>query len=146
MADDLETVELRNKSIVAAHFDAWKNGTGSPFELLTTDATWTIVGHSAVAKTYRGREAFMAEVIRPFNARMRVGLKPAVHQISADGDHVVILFDASAVTHDGAPYANTYAWFFQMRDGRVIEATAFFDSIAFDDLWSRVSPVTTSPP
>jgi ketosteroid isomerase-like protein len=27
-----------------------------------------------------------------------------------------------------------------MKDGKIASATAFFDSIAFDDFWSRVSP------
>ncbi len=52
-------------------FAAWANGTGSPFELLDENATWTITGRSAASKTYANREAFMTEVIRPFNARMQ---------------------------------------------------------------------------
>jgi ketosteroid isomerase-like protein len=139
VAENAVDTETRNKMIVEAGFDAWSRGAGSPFDLLTEDVTWTIVGRSLVAKTYRGREAFMAEVIRPFNARMREGLKPVVRQISTDGDRVVILFDASAIRRDGQPYANTYAWFFRMHDGKVVEATAFFDSIAFDQLWREVS-------
>jgi hypothetical protein len=51
---------------------------------------WTIVGHSVVSKTYPSREAFMRDVIRPFNARMRDGLKPTVRDIYADGPAVVI--------------------------------------------------------
>jgi len=132
--------EERNKAIVKASFDAWRAGTGGPFELLADDATWTIVGHSVASKTYEGREAFMREVIRPFNARMEVGLKPTIRGLYADGDTVIIFFDASATARDGQPYANTYAWFFQMRDGKVIKAFAFFDSISFNDLWRRVGP------
>ena len=63
-----------------------------------------------------------------------------VHNIYADGDTVVIFFDASAVARDGKPYKNTYTWFLDMRDGKVVKATAFFDSIEFNDLWSRVQP------
>jgi hypothetical protein len=28
----------------------------------------------------------------------------------------------------------------RFRDGLVVEATAFFDSIAFDELWNEVAP------
>ena len=73
MSSDEQT-EARNKEIVLAGFEAWKAGTGSPYELLADDVEWTIVGHSLASKTYKSREAFMSEVIRPFNARMRVGL------------------------------------------------------------------------
>jgi ketosteroid isomerase-like protein len=38
------------------------------------------------------------------------------------------------------PYVNTYSWFLELRDGRVVDASAFFDSIAFDELWTRVKP------
>ena len=41
---------------------------------------------------------------------------------------------------DGKPYVNTYAWFLDMRDGKIVKASAFFDSIAFNDLWTRVQP------
>jgi ketosteroid isomerase-like protein len=82
----------------------------------------------------------MREVIRPFNARMREGLRPTVRSLHADGDTVIIFFDAKGVARDGKVYANTYAWFWEMRDGRVVKAHAFFDSITFNDLWRRVPP------
>jgi uncharacterized protein len=28
----------------------------------------------------------------------------------------------------------------KMRDGKVIDGTAFYDSISFNDLWQRVEP------
>ena len=83
----------------------------------------------------------MREVIRPFNARMSVGLKPTtIRGVHADGDTVVIFFDASGTARDGKPYANTYAWFFEMKDGRVVKASAFFDSAEFNDFRQRVTP------
>lgn len=82
----------------------------------------------------------MTEVIRPFNARMTVPLKPAIRRIYADGDTVVIFFDARATARDGQPYTNTYAWFLEMRAGKIIKASAFFDAIEFNDLWSRIAP------
>jgi ketosteroid isomerase-like protein len=56
----------------------------------------------------------------------------------ADGDAVIIFFDASAIARDGQPYVNSYAWFWQMRNGRVVSAHAIFDSIAFNELLRRV--------
>lgn len=140
MALAKEQIETRNKALVQASFDAWTAGTGSPFDLLADDATWTIVGNSVVSKTYPSRAAFMSEVITPFNARMRVGLKPTIRQIYADGDAVVIFFDGAGVAKDGLSYANTYAWFFDLREGKVVNASAFFDSVEFNDFWRRVQP------
>jgi uncharacterized protein len=135
------STESRNKSIVEASFRAWSEGRGSPFDLLADDATWTIVGRSVAAKTYESREAFMRDVIRPFNARMRAPLKPVIRHIYTDGDAVIVFFDAKGTARDGQPYVNTYAWFLDVRDGKVIAASAFFDSIEFDELWTRVAPV-----
>jgi uncharacterized protein len=108
--------------------------------LLAEEASWTIVGNSDAAKVYPNREAFLAEVIRPFNARMKEGIKPSIRGLFADGDAVIIFFDAAGVARDGKPYNNTYAWFFEMRDGKVVKAAAFFDSLVFNDLWRRVKP------
>jgi ketosteroid isomerase-like protein len=133
-------IQAANKAIVQRGFDAWAAGTGSPYDLLAENVKWTITGNSLASKTYGSRDAFIGEVIRPFNARMSVGLKPTVRRMYADGDTVIVFFDASGTAKDGTPYANTYAWFLQLRDGRIVNASAFFDSIAFNDLWERVRP------
>jgi uncharacterized protein len=140
MAQTKEDIATRNKAVVQASFDAWRAGTGSPYDLLADDASWTIVGHSVASKTYPSKEAFMSEVIRPFNARMSVGLKPTIRNIYADGDTIIIFFDASDTARDGQPYANTYAWFLDMSDGKVVNAFAFFDSVVFNEFWQRVKP------
>jgi uncharacterized protein len=131
-----------NKAAVRASFDRWRNGIGGPFELLAPEAEWTIVGSSPLSKTYRSRQDFLDEVIHPFNARMLKPLVPTVRGIFADGDMVIILFDAAATARDGVPYRNTYTWYFQMKDGEVVKATAFFDTRDFDEFWRRVSPAS----
>jgi ketosteroid isomerase-like protein len=140
MAQPTDDIEASNKAALAAKFDAWGAGTGSPYDLLADDARWTIVGRSAASKTYPSKEAFITEVIRPFNARMSVGLKPTIRNMYAEGDTVVVFFDAAGTARDGQPYKNTYAWFLDMKDGKVVEAHAFFDSVEFNDFWQRVKP------
>ena len=135
-----QTLQQQNRARVAKGFEAWANGTGSPYDLLAEEASWTITGNSMAAKTYPTKEAFMAGVIRPFNARMSERLIPHVRELFADGDTVVAFFDASGTAKDGKPYTNTYAWILEMKDGQIVRAHAFFDSIAFDDFWRRVSP------
>jgi ketosteroid isomerase-like protein len=132
--------ETRNRNLIAQKFDAWRAGTGGPYDLLAEGANWTITGHSLASKTYPTREAFMSEVIRPFNARMSKPLSPTVRRLYAEGDTVVAFFDAAGVARDGKPYENTYAWFLRMQGGRIVEAHAFFDAHTFDDFWRRVTP------
>lgn len=128
----------KNRKLVAAAFDSWRKGTGNVFDLLAPEARWTITGTSPLSKTYQGRQQFIDEVITPFNRRLSSPLKPEVRGIFADGDTVVVQWDGSAIARDGRPYRNTYAWFFEVKAGRVIRATAFFDTAEFDDLWTRV--------
>jgi len=141
----VSATETRPKALVEAAFAAWRNGTGSPFDLLADDAIWTIVGRSDASGTYPSRAAFMSEVIRPFNARMREPLKPTVRSVYADGETVIVFFDAGGVASDGVRYDNTYAWFLEFQDDRIVKAQAFFDSIAFNDLWRRVRPPPANP-
>jgi ketosteroid isomerase-like protein len=137
------SLQQENKAAIERSFEAWSNGLGSPFDLLADDATWTIIGNSVVAKTYAGRETFLREVIRPFNARMSVGLRPVIRQLYAECDTVIALFAAGGTARDGHPYENDYAWFLDMREGRIVRAIAFFDAIEFDAFWRRVPPAET---
>lgn len=132
--------EARNKQAIQAGFEAWRNGTGSVFDLLAADAKWTIVGNAPVSRTYTSRQEFLDVVITPFNARLSSRLVPSVRGIYADGDMVVALFDGEATASDGKPYKNTYSWYMKMREGKIVEVVAFFDTIHFTDFWTRVKP------
>jgi ketosteroid isomerase-like protein len=111
-----------------------------PLRATSARADWTIVGSSPLSKTYPSKQAFLDEVIHPFNARMATPLRPSVRGIYADGDMVIAFFDAGATTNDGRSYQNTYTWYFRMQDGQVRSAVAFFDTRDFDEFWSRVTP------
>lgn len=138
LAEPTPKLEEHNRALVAKGFEAWASGTGSPYDLLAEDASWTITGNSMAARTYPTKEAFLSEVIRPFNARMQSRLIPSVRRLYAEGDTVIAFFDAKGTARDGQTYANTYAWILEMKDSKIVRANAFFDSIAFDDFWKRV--------
>ncbi len=136
-----ENVETQqNTQLVESSFDAWRKGTGGVFDLLAPDAKWTIAGNSPVSRTYASRQEFMDVVINPFNARLSQRLVPAVRGLYAEGDMVIALFDGAATALDGKPYRNTYAWFMQLRAGKIVQVTAFFDTIEFTDFWKRITP------
>jgi uncharacterized protein len=83
------------------------------------------------------------EVLAPFGARFASGerFRPErIRSIVADGDTVIVVWDGRGVANDGRPYENSYAWVMRLRDGKVVDGTAFYDSISFNELWSRVAP------
>ncbi|MGE2689183.1 nuclear transport factor 2 family protein [Mycolicibacterium pulveris] len=133
-----DETEARNLEIVRAGFDAWRDGTGSPYQALADDATWEIVGNSVASRVYTSKEDFLSNVIGPFNARMATPLRPTIRDIYADGDTVIVFFDAEGTARDGVAYRNTYSWFLTLADDQIVRGTAFFDSIAFNDFWQRV--------
>lgn len=120
-----------HKKMVESAFEQWRNGTGTPFNLLAEDATWTILGPTKSAKTYNLAD-FRELVVAPFNQRLVTPLKPKVHDIYQAGDEVIILFEAEARLVNGSVYRNSYAWFFTMQKGRVISARAVLDLNAYD--------------
>jgi ketosteroid isomerase-like protein len=54
-----------------------------------------------------------------------------------DGEQgtVIVVWDGRGTTTAGTGYENTYAWIMRLSDGKVVDGTAFYDSIAFDELW-----------
>jgi len=130
-----------NREVVTQAFDAWSRGEAHVSALFDPDMTWEIVGRSAGAGSYVGAQAFVDEVLRPFGARFQAEapFRPVrVRRTYEDGDTVIVVWDGEGTTRTGTTYENTYAWFLTMRDGRVVDGTAFFDSIAFDELWRSV--------
>jgi ketosteroid isomerase-like protein len=82
-------------------------------------------------------------VLTPFGQRFdhgEVSRPSTIRSSIAGGDTIVVVWDGHGVANDGNPYANSYAWIMRLADGRVIDGTAFYDSISFNELWTRVQP------
>jgi ketosteroid isomerase-like protein len=140
-----ENMASSNRTAVETMLNAWMAGDrGALLSLISDDIEWTITGNSLAAGTTRGRAELMTKVLGPFGARFARSSDPfrprRINGVYADGDIVVAHFDAAGIANDGKPYLNSYVWLLTMSNGKIVRATAFFDSIAFDDLWRRVQP------
>jgi len=132
-----------NRDLVRTAFEGWQAGTTSVADLFAPDMVWRIEGHSLVCGEYPTAQDFLEQVLAPFGARFSEGERfcPVnIRSVLADGDTVAVIWDGRGICNDGLPYENSYAWILQLRDGKVIDGTAFFDSISFNDLWQRVTP------
>jgi uncharacterized protein len=132
-----------NRTIVRQAFEAWQKGTGSITELFATDMVWRIEGHSAVSGEFASRQELIDEVLNPFWARFSASdpFRPvSIRAVYADGDTVIVLWDGRGTDRDGQPYESSHAWIMKLSAGQVIDGTAFYDSISFNDLWARVQP------
>jgi ketosteroid isomerase-like protein len=141
-----ETVATRtegNRKIIRQAFDAWRQGTSAITSVFAPDMVWRIEGHSVASKEYGSKQQFIDEVLAPFGARFSESqpFRPvAIRGVYADGDTVIVIWDGRGIASDGEPYENSYAWIMKLADGLVVDGTAFFDSISFNGLWSRVQP------
>jgi len=141
---EIEVTEANRRTVRAA-FEAWRDGTAPITDLFAPDMVWRIEGHSLASREYASRQEFIDEVLAPFGARFssETPFRPVtIRSILADGDTVVALWDGRGIAIDGEPYENSYAWFMRMRDGKVDDGTAFYDSMSFNALWERVRPAT----
>lgn len=132
-----------NREIIRRAFEAWRQGTGPITDVFAPGMVWRIEGHSAAAKEYRSTQQFVDEVLAPFGARFAGGerFRPVtIRGVFADDDTVVVIWDGRGIANDGQPYENSYAWIMTLDNGKVVDGTAFFDSISFNDLWARVQP------
>ncbi|MGX9935017.1 nuclear transport factor 2 family protein [Advenella kashmirensis] len=122
------TTETVNSAIVQQAFQAWKQGQGSVFDLLTEDAQWTVAGYSPVSDTYRSRDSFIDKAVRPITAKLATPITPEVKHIVAQADQVMVIWDGVATAKNGQPYENSYAWHLTMADGKITHVNAFLDT------------------
>jgi uncharacterized protein len=138
-----ESETERNRAVVTAAFEAWRDGHAPITALFAPEMTWQIEGRSAASGSYGSAQEFVELVLAPFAARFPADrpFRPTrIRSVVSDGDVVVVMWDGHGVAVDGVAYDNSYAWVMQLEDGLVVDGTAFYDSIAFDELWSRVKP------
>jgi ketosteroid isomerase-like protein len=132
--------EARNEAIVREAFEGWAAGSASVFDLLSPGIRWTIPGSGPEDDTYHGVDDFVQRASAPLVSRLASPLTPEVHHIWAVEDRVIIRFDASATTTSGAQYRNQFVWIFRMEDGSVVEAEAFLDLAAYQEVVDNNEP------
>lgn len=139
-AADSAATEQRNRAIVEAAFEKWRSGTYVFGQLLAPNVVWTIHGSGPVAGTYRNQKDFVEQASRPLTSRLATPIVPDVHNIFADGDTIIIRFDGTATTTSGAPYRNQFVWILKMKDGLVVNAEAFLDLVAYQQVVDNNAP------
>ena len=133
--------------MITGAFEAWRDQTAPITDAFAPEMTWRIEGHSAASRAYADKTEFINEVLAPFGRRFSAGdpFRPVkIRGVYADGDTVIVLWDGRGTTIAGTTYENSYAWFMRLKDDKVIDGTAFYDSISFNTLWTQVTPAETA--
>jgi ketosteroid isomerase-like protein len=117
-----------NKKIVQDMFAAWSRGQGGFLDLLADDVRWTVIGSTAVSRTYTSKRAFVEGAVKPLGEKISGAIQPTLRDVIADGDMVVLQWDGRAVGKNGTLYNQTYCWVMRVENGKVREGTAYLDT------------------
>jgi uncharacterized protein (TIGR02246 family) len=97
-----------NKKLIQDTFTAWSEGDGGAFfNLLADDVTWTVIGSTAVSRTYKSKKEFLDGAVRPLGQKINGAIQPRLRDILVDGDKVALQWDGHAVGKNGTEYNQT---------------------------------------
>jgi ketosteroid isomerase-like protein len=146
MTKTSDTETEANRQTMTETFEAWRDG-AEPFpDTWATDMVWRIEGRSIASKEYASKHEYLEEFVKPFGARFLASerFRPTnIRSVRADGNTVIVLWDGRGIAIDGKPYENTYAFFMQMRDGKVVDVTASPTAFPSTSSWNASSPPRT---
>jgi uncharacterized protein len=128
--------EAESKKTVQDMMAAWARGQGGFLDLLADDVHWTVIGSTAVSRTYTSKQAFIDGAVKPLGEKISGAIQPTVRDIIADGDKIVLQWDGRAVGKNGTIYHQTYCWVMRIENGKVCEGTAYLDTELITQLFT----------
>jgi ketosteroid isomerase-like protein/catechol 2,3-dioxygenase-like lactoylglutathione lyase family enzyme len=123
------TTAADNKQLLQYVFAELERGNSRPFvDSFADDVTWTIVGRTPWSRTYDGKPAVLAQLLRPLREKLTAPVKVSARRFIADGECVVVEATGEATTTAGHPYNNRYCWIFRVDGGKVRDITEYLDT------------------
>lgn len=118
-----------NKALLQWVFADLAAGNGRPFlEMLADDVIWHVEGSTAWSRSYRGKAAVRAGLLKPLHDVLDGPNRLQVSRMIAEADCVVVQARGNVRTRAGADYCNSYCMIFRLVDGRVVEITEYADT------------------
>jgi uncharacterized protein len=118
-----------NKQLMQNIFSELSKGNGKPFlDSLADDISWTVTGSTKWSRTYRGKQAVIAELLGPLFAQFADQYTNTAHRFIAEDDYVVVECRGRVTTKSGTPYNNAYCWVCRVADGKLQELTEYLDT------------------
>lgn len=126
----------QNKKLIQDAFAAWRTGNARAFfNLLADDVRWTIIGATPLSRTYTSKREFIEGAVKPMGEKLTMPLLPAVLDVIADGDKVVVTWEGRSAATNGVLYNQSYCWVLKLTGGRISEGTAYLDTELVSSLW-----------
>jgi ketosteroid isomerase-like protein len=117
------------KDRILAAIAAFGEGSVQPFlDMLAPDATYRVIGTTAVSGTYRGIDQLMSRLFVPLGTELATPIRLEVRAATSAGDRLFVQGEGTARLRSGAPYDNTYCFAFRWSGDRVVEVTEYLDT------------------
>jgi len=128
--DELETKLNRNKATMKAIFAELAEGNGRPFvDAMSDDFVWTIKGQGPWARSWQGKTAVRAELLRPLLTQFATTYRNIARRIIAEDNFVVVECKGNVETKSGHRYDNDYCYVCEFNeDGKLIALTEYMDT------------------
>ena len=98
--------------------------------MMTPDATWSVIGTTAVSKTHdkAGMLGEQLDMLKSFKEPPMIG----IDEIIAEGDRAVVLAHCKGVGPSGPYEQKRYAFVLRTRGGQVSEVVEYLDTVAVE--------------
>ena len=134
----MSTIE-DNKRVAREFVEAFSNCDFDKWgECLAEDAIYEFPGTALVSGTFTKQE--MVEKCKGIPHIFPDGIKLTIRNLTAEEDRLSMEAKGDAVSFEGVPYNNDYHMFFRLRDGKIIEAREYVDTILADKLFGPFMP------
>ena len=118
-----------NKQLMQHIFAELAKGNGQPFaDAMADDFSWTITGHSAWSRAWRGKQVVREQLLRPLFARFAETYTNQATRFIAEDDYVVVECRGRVTTKSDKLYNNIYCCVCRLADGKLKELTEYMDT------------------
>lgn len=100
------------------------------FATLADEATWTIIGDTALSKRFT-KDRLITDMV-PMLSTFKEPAQMAVHEIIAEGDRAVVIAKVEGVGPYGPYRQDPYCFILRTRDGRIVEIVEYLDTVAVE--------------
>lgn len=127
-----------NKAVVRRYFDHFeKRQIADALALLSDDLAWWILGKPHLYP-YGGlkTKSEIAEIFDALGVLIPGWVKIELRQMIAEDDRVAVEWESSGVAANGKEYNNTFAFFFRVWEGKIVEVREYFDLMHVVDVFA----------
>ena len=119
-----------NKAVIRDYFERVQRGDPAVADLIAEDASWWVPPASPLGGVYEGK----ARVLELMGSGVdlydpAVPMQIQVEEMVAEGAWVCVPLVLEAATARGEPYRNHYHFAFRLRDGKIIIAKEYVDTL-----------------